>query len=94
MDVRRTFIQMQGPIQNVNVFAETLMELVHKFRDDQKKLFGRSMVFQCAKLIDGFFGTGLFAGEQIFDVTVSFSVANFGIAGILLFNKIGVVQFV
>ena len=59
-----------------------------------KKLFRGSVTFQCSKLIDAFFGTGLFAGEQIFDVTVSFSVANFGIAGILLFNKIGVVQFV
>ena len=36
VDVRRTFIQMQGPIQNVNVFAETLMELIHKFCGDLK----------------------------------------------------------
>ena len=62
VDVRRTFIQMQGPIQNVNVFAETLMELIHKFCGDLKKLFRGSMTFQRSQLIDTFFGTGLFAG--------------------------------
>ena len=62
VDVRRAFIQMQGPIQNVNVFAETLMELVHKFCGDLKKLFRGSMTFQRSQLIDTFFGTGLFAG--------------------------------
>ena len=94
MDVRRSLIQTQRPVQNVNVFAKAVMELFCKFRDDQKKLLGRSVVFQCPKLIEGFFGTGLFAGEQIFDGTVSFCVANFGIVRILFFNKIGVVQFV
>ena len=66
VDVRSPLIQMQGPIQNVNVFAETLMELIHKFCGDLKKFFGRSVALQRSKLIDAFFGAGFLAGEQIF----------------------------
>ena len=62
VDVRSPLIQMQSPIQNVNVFAETLMELIHKFCGDLKKLFRGSVALQRSKLIDAFFGTGLFAG--------------------------------
>ena len=94
VDVRRTFIQMQGPIQNVNVFAETLMELIHKFCGDLKKLFGRSVALQRSKLIDAFFGAGFLAGKQIFGRTVSFRVPDFGVALILLFGEVGVMQFV
>lgn len=94
VDVRRTFIQMQGPIQNVNVFAETLMELIHKFCGDLKKFFGRSVALQRSKLIDAFFGAGFLAGKQIFGRTVSFRVPDFGVALILLFGEVGVMQFV
>ena len=94
VDVRRTFIQMQGPIQNVNVFAETLMELIHKFCGDLKKFFGRSVALQRSKLIDAFFGAGFLAGKQIFGRTVSFRVPDFGVARILLFGEIGVMEFV
>ena len=52
------------------------------------------MALQRSKLIDAFFGAGFLAGKQIFGRTVSFRVPNFGVARILLFNKIGVVQFV
>ena len=85
---------MQGPIQNVNVFAKTLMELVHKFCGDLKKFFGRSVALQRSKLIDAFFGAGFLAGKQIFGRTVSFRVPDFGVALILLFGEVGVMQFV
>ena len=94
VDVRRTFIQMQGPIQNVNVFAETLMELIHKFCGDLKKFFRGNVAFQCSKLIDAFFGAGFLAGKQIFGGAVSLGVPDFGVALILLFGEVGVMQFV
>ena len=94
VDVRRTFIQMQGPIQNVNVFAETLMELIHKFCGDLKKFFGRSVDLQRSKLIDAFFGAGFLVGKQIFGGAVSLGVPDFGVALILLFGEVGVMQFV
>ena len=94
VDVRSPLIQMQGPIQNVNVFAETLMELVHKFCGDLKKFFGRSVALQRSKLINAFFGAGFLAGKQIFGRTVSFRVPNFGVALILLFGEVGVMEFV
>ena len=94
MDVRSSFIQMQGPIQNVNVLAKTLMELVHKFCGDLKKLFRGSVAFQCSKLINAFFGTGFLAGKQIFGGAVSFCVPDFGVALILSFGEVGVMEFV
>ena len=94
VDVRRTFIQMQGPIQNVNVFAETLMELIHKFCGDLKKFFGRSVALQRSKLIDAFFGAGFLAGKQIFCGAVSLGVPDFGVALILSFGEVGVMEFV
>ena len=94
MDVRRSLIQMQRPVQNVNVFAETLMELIHKFCGDLKKFFGRSVALQRSKLIDAFFGAGFLAGKQIFGGAVSLGVPDFGVALILSFGEVGVMQFV
>lgn len=94
MDVRSSLIQMQGPVQNVNVLAKTLMELVHKFCGDLKKLFWGSVTFQRSKLINAFFGTGFLAGKQIFGRTVSLGVPDFGVAFILLFGEVRVMEFV
>ena len=94
VDVRSPLIQMQSPIQNVNVFAETLMKLVHKFCGDLKKFFGRSVALQRSKLINAFFGAGFLAGKQIFGRTVSFRVPDFGVALILSFGEVGVMEFV
>ena len=71
VDVRRSLIQMQRPIQNVDVLAKTLVELLHKFRSDLKKFFRGSVAFQCSRLIDAFFWTGFLAGKQILGRTVS-----------------------
>lgn len=59
-----------------------------------KKFFGRSVALQRSKLIDAFFGAGFLAGKQIFGRTVSFRVPDFGVARILLFGEIGVMEFV
>ena len=78
----------------MDVFAETLVELIHKFCGDLKKLFRGSMTFQRSQLIDAFFGAGFLAGKQIFGRTVSFRVPDFGVALILLFGEVGVMEFV
>ena len=94
VDVRGSLIQMQSPIQNVNVLAETLMELIHKFCGDLKKFFWGSVALQRSKLIDAFFWAGFLAGKQIFGGTVSLRVPDFGVALILFFGEVGVMQFV
>ena len=94
VDVRRSLILMQGPVQNVNMLAKTLMELVHKFCGDLKKLFRGSVTFQRSKLINASFGTGFLAGKQIFGRTVSLGVPDFGVALVLLFGEVGVMEFV
>ena len=52
------------------------------------------MAFQRSKLVDAFFWTGFLAGKQIFGRTVSFRVPDFGVALILFFGEVGVMQFV
>ena len=94
VDVRGSLIQMQSPIQNVNVLAETLMELVHKFCSDLKKLFGQSVALQRSKLVDAFFWTGFLAGKQIFGGAVSLGMPDFGVAFILFLGEVGVMQFI
>lgn len=52
------------------------------------------MALQRSKLIDAFFGAGFLAGKQIFGRTVSFRVPDFGVALILSFGEVGVMEFV
>lgn len=52
------------------------------------------MALQRSKLINAFFGAGFLAGKQIFGRTVSFRVPDFGVALILLFGEVGVMEFV
>ena len=78
----------------MDVLAKTLVELIHKFRSDLKKFFRGSVTFQRSKLINAFFGTGFLAGKQIFGGAVSFCVPDFGVALILSFGEVGVMEFV
>ena len=52
------------------------------------------MALQRSKLIDAFFRAGFLAGKQIFGRTVSLRVPDFGVALILLFGEVGVMQFI
>ena len=78
----------------MNVLAKALVELIHKFCGDLKKLFRGSVAFQCSKLIDAFFRAGFLADKQIFGGAVSFCVPDFGVALVLLFGEVRVVEFV
>ena len=59
-----------------------------------KKFFRGSVAFQRSKLIDTFFGAGFLAGKQIFGGAVSLGMPNFGVALILSFGEVGVMEFV
>ena len=59
-----------------------------------KKLFRGCVAFQCSKLIDAFFRAGFLADKQIFGGAVSFCVPDFGVALVLLFGEVRVVEFV
>ena len=78
----------------MNVLAKALVDLIHKFCGDLKKLFRGSVAFQCSKLIDAFFRAGFLADKQIFGGAVSFCVPDFGVALVLLFGEVRVVEFV
>ena len=94
VDMRCTFIQMQCPIQNMNMVSEPCLELLDEFGHDRQKNFARSMVVLCSQLIDGFFRAGLAAGQQVRNGAVAFRVPNLGVALVLAFHKIGIAALV
>ena len=94
VDVRSAFIQMQRPVQNVNVFAKLGLELVNELGDDVQQVLCRSVVVLCSQLVDGFFRAGLAAGQQVGNGTVAFRVPDFGVALVLTFDEGRVVGLV
>ena len=94
VDVRRTFVQMQCPVQYMNMVSEPRLELLNEFGHDRQKNFARSMVVLCSQLIDGFFRAGLAAGQQVRNAAVSFRVPDLGVALILPFDELRVTGLV
>ena len=94
VDMRCTFIQMQRPVQYMNMVSEPRLELLNKLRHDRQQNFARSMVVLCSQLIDGFFRAGLAAGQQVGNVAVSFRMPNLGVTLILPFDELRIVGLV
>ena len=94
VDVRSAFIQMQSPIQHMNVFAILDLELLNELCDDVQQVLCRSVVVLCSQLVDGFFRAGLAAGQQVGNGTVAFRVPDFGVALVLTFDEGRVVGLV
>ena len=94
VDMRCAFVQMQRPVQNVNVFAKLSLELVNELGDDVQQVLCRSVFIQRSKLVDGLFRTGLAAGQQVRNGAVALRVPDLGVAFVLAFNKGRVVGFV
>ena len=90
VDVRRTFVQMQCPVQYMNMVSEPRLELLNKLRHDRQKNFARSVFVQRPKLVDGLLRAGLAAGQQVRNGTITLRVPNLGIALVLTFHKIGI----
>ena len=87
VDMRCTFIQMQRPVQYMNMMSEPRLERLSKLRYDRQQNFARSMVVLCSQLIDSFFRAGLAAGQQVGNGAVALCVPNLGVALVLTFDK-------
>ena len=87
MDVGRAFIQMQRPVQHMNVFAKLDLELLNELGDDVQQVLCRSVFIQCSKLVNGLFRAGLTAGQQVRNGAVALSVPDFGVALVLTFDE-------
>ena len=94
MDVGRAFVQMQRPVQYMNVFAEFSLKLLNELCDDAQQVLCRSVFIQRSKLVDGLFRAGLAAGQQVGNGAVALRVPDLGITLILAFHKSRVVGLV
>ncbi|RJW12506.1 hypothetical protein DW684_15495, partial [Lachnospiraceae bacterium AM25-39] len=75
VNMRGAFIQVQCPIQDMDMRAETLIYDFHKFCDDLNEQFWWNMIIKRSNLIDRFLWAGLFAFEQISGFLISFRVS-------------------
>ena len=87
VDVRSTFVQMQRPVQHMNMVAILGLELLDELGDDVQQFLCRSVFIQRPKLVDSFLWAGLAAGQQVRNGTVALRVPDLGVAGILAFDK-------
>jgi len=94
MDVGSAFIQMQCPVQHMNMVAILGFELLDELGDDVQQVLCGGMVVHCSQLIDSFFRAGLAAGQQVGNGAVALRVPDLGITLVLAFNKGRVVGFV
>lgn len=94
VDVGCAFVQMQRPVQNMNMTSEPCLELLDEFGHDRQKNFARSMVVLCSQLIDGFFRAGLTAGQQVGNGAVALRVPDLGVALVLPFDELLIVSLV
>jgi len=87
MDMGCALIQMQCPVQHMNVVAILGLELLDELCDDAQQVLCRSVFIQRSKLVDSFLWAGLAAGQQVRNGTVALRVPDLGVAGILAFDK-------
>ena len=87
MDVGRAFIQMQCPIQNVNMIAKLGLERFDELCDDAQQVLCRSVFIQRSQLIDGFFRASLAARQQVGNGAVALRVSDLGVALVLVFDE-------
>ena len=94
MDVGCAFVQMQCPVQHMNMFAKLGLERLDELRDDVQQVLRRSVFIQRSKLVDGLFRAGLAAGQQVGNGAVALRVLDLGVTLVLAFHKSRVVGFV
>ena len=94
VDVGCAFVQMQCPVQHMNMVAEFSLELLDELGDDVQQILRRSVFIQRSKLVNSLFRAGLAAGQQVGNRAVALRVPDFGIALVLAFHKNRVVGFV
>ena len=94
VDVGRTFVQMQCPVQHMNVVAKLCLELLDELGDDIQQVLCGGVFIQRSQLIDGFFRAGLAAGQQVGNRAVAFHVPDLGVPLVLAFDEGRVVGLV
>ena len=94
VDVGCAFVQMQRPVQYMNVFAKLGLERFDELRDDVQQVLCRSVFVQRPKLVDSLLRAGLAAGQQVRNGAITLRVPNLGIALVLTFHKIGIAALV
>ena len=94
VDVGCAFVQMQCPVQHMNMVAILGSELLDELGDDAQQVLCRSVFIQRSKLVDRLFRAGLAAGQQVGNGAVALRVPDLGVAFVLAFNKGRVVGFV
>ena len=94
VDVGRTFVQMQRPVQYMNVFAKLGLERFDELRDDVQQVLCRSVFVQRPKLVDSLLRAGLAAGQQVRNGAVTFRVPDLCVTLVLVFDEGRVVGLV
>ena len=94
VDVGCAFVQMQCPIQNVNMVSEFGLELLNELGDDVQQLLCGSVFVQRPKLVDGLLRASLAAGQQVGNGAVALCVPDLGIALVLPFDELRIVALV
>ena len=87
VDMRCAFVQMQCPVQHMNVFTKLGLELLNELSDDVQQVLCGSVFVQRPKLIDCLFRAGLAAGQQVGNGAVALRVPDLGVAPVLTFDK-------
>ena len=87
VDMGCAFIQMQRPVQHMNMVAILGFELLDELCDDAQQVLCRSVFIQRSKLVDGLFRAGLTAGQQVGNGAVALRVPDLGIALVLAFDE-------
>ena len=94
VDVGCAFVQMQCPVQHMNMVAILGFELLDELGDDVQQVLCRSVFIQRSQLINGLFRAGLAAGQQVGNGAVALCVPDLGVALVLAFDEGRVVGLV
>jgi hypothetical protein len=77
MDMGCGLVQMERPINDVDVFTETALQLHHKFPDNFQQHLRGNGVLHGSDLVDGFLRAEAFVCQQIIHAPVTLRVAAF-----------------
>ena len=94
VDVGCAFVQMQCPVQHMNMVAILGFELLDELGDDVQQVLCRSVVIQRSQLVNGLFRASLTAGQQVGNGAVALRVTDLGVALVLAFDEGRVVGLV
>ena len=94
MDVGRTLIQMQRPVQNVDMGTKAPFKLLVKFADNECQSTRWNGFFHGANLVDTFLRAGLVVFQKIFHRAVALGVSCFLVPGILGIHMVGIMLVV